>query len=88
MVSKGQCAPSPLLQSPRAAQPEDKEGQETPGTPQAGEDGVETPNTPQGPLGTEGPDLSPPCLEPQVSKTSKDANVELGECGGDLGVLL
>lgn len=77
MVSKGQCAPSPLLQSPRAAQPEDKEGQETPGTPQAGEDGVETPNTPQGPLGTEGPDLSPPCLEPQVSKTSKDANVEL-----------
>lgn len=77
VVSKGQCAPSPLLQSPRAAQPEDKEGQETPGTPQAGEDGVETPNTPQGPLGTEGPDLSPPCLEPQVSKTSKDANVEL-----------
>lgn len=46
---------------------------------------METPNTPQGPLGTEGPDLSPPCLEPQVSKTSKDANVELGECGGDLG---
>ncbi|XP_021238320.1 transcription intermediary factor 1-beta isoform X2 [Numida meleagris] len=78
VVSKGQCAPSPLLQSPKAPQPDNKQGQETPGTPQAGEEGVGTPDMPRCPLGTEGSDLSPPHLEPQVSETPKDANVELG----------
>ncbi|XP_065593841.1 transcription intermediary factor 1-beta [Cyrtonyx montezumae] len=77
VVSKGHCAPNPLLQSPKAPQPENKNRQETPSTPQAGKEGVGMPDAPQCPLGTEGPDVSPPRLQPQVSKTPKGATVEL-----------
>ena len=83
MVSKGQRAPSPLLQPPKAAQPKDRGNQEPPNNPQTAIEGLETPAAPQAALGTEAPRLSP-STQPQVSQTPKDANVELGERGAEL----
>ena len=89
VVSKGQYAPSSLLQSPMGPQIGAEEGQGTPGIPQSGAGGLGMPTLPQFPLGAEGlgcPDLSPPHLYPQTAESPGDvaAGTELGEWGGDI----
>lgn len=84
VVSKGQYAPSPLLQPPMGPQIGAEEGQGTPDVPQSG--GLGMPTLPQFPLGTEGlgcPELSPPHLYPQTAESPEDmaAVTELGEWG-------
>uniref|UniRef100_A0A8D0EXU2 Tripartite motif containing 28 n=1 Tax=Strix occidentalis caurina TaxID=311401 RepID=A0A8D0EXU2_STROC len=72
VVSKGQYAPSPLLQSLLGRQIGAEEGPGTPGVPQSGGGGLAMPILPQFPLGAEGlgcPDLSPPRLYPQTGGT-------------------
>ncbi|CAM9109775.1 unnamed protein product [Bubo scandiacus] len=76
VVSKGQYAPSPLLQSPLGPQMGAEEGPGTPGVPQSGGGGLAMPILPQFPLGAEGlgcPDLSPPRLYPQTAESPGDA---------------
>ncbi|XP_074786087.1 transcription intermediary factor 1-beta isoform X1 [Athene noctua] len=76
VVSKGQYAPSPLLQSPPGPQMGAEEGLGTPGVPQSGGGGLEMPVLPQFPLGAEGldcPDLSPSRLYPQTAESPRDA---------------
>uniref|UniRef100_A0A8B9RZ06 Tripartite motif containing 28 n=1 Tax=Accipiter nisus TaxID=211598 RepID=A0A8B9RZ06_9AVES len=73
VVSKGQYAPSPLLQPPTGPQIGAEEGQGTPDVPQSG--GLGMPTLPQFPLGTEGlgcPELSPPHLYPQTAESPED----------------
>ncbi|XP_049648752.1 transcription intermediary factor 1-beta isoform X3 [Accipiter gentilis] len=73
VVSKGQYAPSPLLQPPMGPQIGAEEGQGTPDVPQSG--GLGMPTLPQFPLGTEGlgcPELSPPHLYPQTAESPED----------------
>ncbi|XP_069630905.1 transcription intermediary factor 1-beta isoform X2 [Haliaeetus albicilla] len=75
VVSKGQYAPSPLLQPPTGPQIGAEEGQGTPGVPQSGGLGLGMPTLPQFPLGTEGlgcPELSPPHLYPQTAESPED----------------
>uniref|UniRef100_A0A663FJJ3 Tripartite motif containing 28 n=1 Tax=Aquila chrysaetos chrysaetos TaxID=223781 RepID=A0A663FJJ3_AQUCH len=75
VVSKGQYAPSPLLQPPTGPQIGAEEGQGTPGVPQSGGLGLGMPTLPQFPLGTEGlgcPELSPPHLYPQTAEGPED----------------
>lgn len=86
VVSKGQYAPSPLLQPPTGPQIGAEEGQGTPSVPQSGGLGLGMPTLPQFPLGTEGlgcPELSPPHLYPQTAESPEDmaAVTELGEWG-------
>uniref|UniRef100_A0A8C8AUA0 Tripartite motif containing 28 n=1 Tax=Otus sunia TaxID=257818 RepID=A0A8C8AUA0_9STRI len=76
VVSKGQYAPSSLLQSPPGPQMGAEEGPGTPGVPQSGGGGLAMPILPQFPLGAEGlgcPDLSPPRLYPQTAESPGDA---------------
>ncbi|NXL39603.1 TIF1B factor, partial [Glaucidium brasilianum] len=76
VVSKGQYAPSPLLQSPPGTQMGAEEGPGTPGVPQSSGGGLGMPILPQFPLGAEGlgcPDLSPPRLYPQTAESPGNA---------------
>ncbi|XP_042646248.1 transcription intermediary factor 1-beta isoform X2 [Tyto alba] len=71
VVSKGQYAPDPLLQSPTGPQIGAEEGQGTPS-----EVGLGMPALPQFPPGAEGlgcPNLSPPHLYPQMAESPGDA---------------
>ncbi|XP_056195321.1 LOW QUALITY PROTEIN: transcription intermediary factor 1-beta [Falco biarmicus] len=75
VVSKGQYAPGPFLQSSMGPQMEAEEGQGTLGTPQSEGEGQEMHILPQFPPGAEGPgcpDLSPPHLDPQTAESPRD----------------
>ncbi|NXV83456.1 TIF1B factor, partial [Atlantisia rogersi] len=73
VVSKGQCAPTPLPQPPVEPQIRAEEG---PSVPQNGGGELGMPTLPQFPLGAEGlgcPDRSPPHLDPQTAESPGDA---------------
>ncbi|XP_074932359.1 transcription intermediary factor 1-beta isoform X2 [Phalacrocorax aristotelis] len=78
VVSKGQCAPVPLLQSPVRPQIGAGEDRGTSGVPQSSGGGLGMPILPQFPLEAEGlgcPDLSPPHLYPQTAESPGDVAV-------------